>query len=51
MLNFCVIFTTSRISGLSLVFSRGQVRPDLRQGMANVCYYCKLNNMLMCEIM
>ena len=23
----------------------------LWSGMANVCYYCKLNNMLMCEIM
>ena len=28
-------------------FFRGQLWP----GMANVCYFCKLNNMLMCEIM
>ena len=28
-------------------FFRGQVWP----GMANVCYYCKLKNMFMCEIM
>ena len=28
-------------------FFRGQVWPR----MTNVCYYCKLNNMLMCEIM
>ena len=32
-------------------FFRGQVWPDLWQRMANVCYYCKLNTMLMCEIM
>ena len=32
-------------------FFRGQVWPDLWPGMANVCYCCKLNNMLMCEIM
>ena len=30
---------------------RGQVWPGLLPGMANVCYYYKLNNMLMCEIM
>ena len=51
MLSFCVIFTKARISGLSLDFFRGQVRLDLWPGMVNVCYYCKLNNMLMCEIM
>ena len=27
-------------------FFRGQVWP----GMAKVCYYCKLNNILICEI-
>ena len=27
-------------------FFRGQVWPDLWPRMANVCYYCKLNNML-----
>ena len=32
-------------------FFRGQVWSDLWPGMANVCYYSKLNNMLMCEIM
>ena len=32
-------------------FVLGQVWPDLLLGMAKVCYYCKLNNMLMCEIM
>ena len=32
-------------------FFRGQVWPDLWPGMANVCYYRKLNTMLMCEIM
>ena len=32
-------------------FFRGQLWPDLRSGRANVCYYYKLNNMLMCEIM
>ena len=26
-------------------------RCQVWSGMANVCYYCKLNNMLMCEIM
>ena len=32
-------------------FFLGQVWPDLWLRMAIVCYYCKLNNMLMCEIM
>ena len=32
-------------------FFRGQVWPNLWLGMANVCYYCKLNNIFMCEIM
>ena len=32
-------------------FSGGQVWLDLWLGMANVCYYYKLNNMLICEIM
>ena len=29
-------------------FFRGQELPDLWSGKANVCYYYKLNNMLMC---
>ena len=32
-------------------FFRGHAWPDLWSGMAKVCYYCKLNNMLMCDIM
>ena len=32
-------------------FFRSQVWQDLWPGMTNVCYYCKLNKMLMCEIM
>ena len=32
-------------------FFQGQVWLDLWPRMAKVCYYCKLNNMLMCEIM
>ena len=30
---------------------QGQVWPNLLSEMVNVCYYYKLNNMLMCEIM
>ena len=32
-------------------FFRGQVWSNLWPEMANVCYYRKLNNILMCEIM
>ena len=51
MLIFCVIFIKARISELSLDFFQGHVWPDLWLRMVNVCYYCKLNNILMCEIM
>ena len=43
---FWVKITKVGIFGLSLDFFQGQVWPDLWSGMANVCYYCKLNNML-----
>ena len=41
-----MVFTKTRLSGLSLDYFRGQAWPDLCPGMANVCYYHKLNNML-----
>ena len=43
---FCVVLIKARLFGLSPDYFRGQARPDLWPGMANVCYYCKLNNML-----
>ena len=43
---FCVVLIKSGLSGLSPYYFRGQAWPDLWVGMANVCYWCKLNNML-----
>ena len=43
---FCVVLTQAGLSGLSPDYFRGQAWPDLWPGMANVCYCCKLNNML-----
>ena len=43
---FCVVFTKTGISELSPDYFRGQPWPDLWPGMANACYYHKLNNML-----
>ena len=43
---FCVVFTKTGLSGLSPYSFRGQAWPDLWPGMANVCYFHKLNNML-----
>ena len=43
---FFMVLTHSGLSGLSLDYFQGQAWPDLWSGMANVCYCCKLNNML-----
>ena len=41
-----MVFTKAGLLGLSLDYFRGQAWPYLWLGMANVCYCCKLNNML-----
>ena len=46
MLNFFVVLTQAGLSGLTPDYFQGQVLPDLWPRMANVCYCCKLNNML-----
>ena len=43
---FCVVLTKSGLSGLSPDYFQGQACLDLWTVMANVCYCCKLNNML-----
>ena len=43
---FCVVLIKSGLSRLSPDYFRGQAWSDLWPGMANVCYCCKLNNML-----
>ena len=42
----CVVLTQAGLSGLSPNYFRELARPDLWPGMANMCYCCKLNNML-----
>ena len=41
-----MVLIKARLSGLSPNSFRGQAWLDLWLGMANVCYCCKLNNML-----
>ena len=41
-----MVLIEAGLSGISLDYFRGQAWPDLWPRMANVCYYCKLNNML-----
>ena len=41
-----MVVTKTGFSGLSLDYFRGQEWPDLWPGMANVCYFHKLNNVL-----
>ena len=41
-----MVFTKPGLSGLSPDYSLGQAWPDLRPGMANVCYCHEFNDML-----
>ena len=41
-----MVLTQARLFGLSPNYFQGQAQQDLWPGMANVCYCCKLNNML-----
>ena len=41
-----MVVTKTGLSGLSPYYFRGQALPYLWPGMANVCYFHKLNNML-----
>ena len=43
---FYVVLIKAILSRLSPDYFHGQAWPDLWSGMANVCYCCKLNNML-----
>ena len=43
---FFEVFTKVGLFGLSPDYLLGQALPDLWSGMVNVCYCCKLNNML-----
>ena len=43
---FCEVFTKNGLSGLSPDYFLGQAWPDLRSGMANMCYCHEFNDML-----